>query len=118
VDRADAFVFVTPEYNYGTSPALLNAIDYLNNEWAYKPLSCVSYGAAAGGARAVQALRAMAPGVKLVSIFEGVVITMVATQVKDGKFTATEGQVQAANVALTELHRWAEALKVLRNPAR
>ena len=28
VDAADAFVFVTPEYNYGMPPALLNAIDY------------------------------------------------------------------------------------------
>ena len=30
---ADAFVFVTPEYNHGYPPALKNAIDYLHNEW-------------------------------------------------------------------------------------
>src|SRR5687767_4262370 len=29
VDAADAFVFVTPEYNYGTPPSLLNALTYL-----------------------------------------------------------------------------------------
>ena len=33
VAAADAFVFVTPEYNYATSPALLNALDYLVVEW-------------------------------------------------------------------------------------
>ena len=37
VAAADAFVFVTPEYNYGTPPALLNALDYLYKEWNYKP---------------------------------------------------------------------------------
>jgi len=118
IERADAYVFATPEYNYGTSPALINAIDYLNNEWAYKPLSFVSYGAAAAGARAVQQVRAMAAGVKLVPIFEGVMIPMVANQMKDGAFTANDGQVQAANLALTELHRWAEALKPMRQPAK
>ena len=44
VDAADAFVFVTPEYNYGVPAALKNAIDYLNTEWAYKPVGFVSYG--------------------------------------------------------------------------
>ncbi|WP_163368404.1 NADPH-dependent FMN reductase, partial [Enterobacter hormaechei] len=29
VKAADAFVFVTPEYNYGPSPALINALTYL-----------------------------------------------------------------------------------------
>ena len=38
VARADAYVFVTPEYNFSTPPALLNAIDYLVHEWAYKPV--------------------------------------------------------------------------------
>jgi NAD(P)H-dependent FMN reductase len=34
VSRADAFVFVTPEYNYGSPPSLVNALDYLLREWA------------------------------------------------------------------------------------
>ena len=29
VSAADAFVFVTPEYNFGPPPALLNALNYL-----------------------------------------------------------------------------------------
>src|SRR5436853_2752676 len=32
----DAYVFVTPEYNHGTSGALKNAIDFLHNEWVNK----------------------------------------------------------------------------------
>ena len=49
--NSDAFVFVTPEYNYGPSPALLNALDYLYNEWNYKAAAFVSYGGSSGGLR-------------------------------------------------------------------
>jgi NAD(P)H-dependent FMN reductase len=33
VSAADAFVFVTPEYNYNPLPAFLNALDYVHHEW-------------------------------------------------------------------------------------
>src|ERR1700724_520200 len=33
IEQFDAFVFVTPEYNYGPSAALKNAIDFLYREW-------------------------------------------------------------------------------------
>ena len=54
VEAADAFVFVTPEYNYGPPPSLLNALNYLYQEWNYKPVAFVSYGGMSGGLRAVQ----------------------------------------------------------------
>jgi NAD(P)H-dependent FMN reductase len=53
----DAFVFVTPEYNHGTSAALKNALDYLYAEWNDKAAGFVSYGSD-GGTRAVEHLRA------------------------------------------------------------
>jgi len=31
VSGADAFLFVTPEYNYGPPPALLNAVNFLHD---------------------------------------------------------------------------------------
>ncbi len=52
----DAFIFVTPEYNHGTSGALKNAIDFLYAEWNNKAAGFVSYGSASG-ARAVENLR-------------------------------------------------------------
>src|SRR5438067_4700138 len=52
----DAYVFVTPEYNHGTSGALKNAIDFLYAEWNNKAAGFVSYGSALG-ARAVENLR-------------------------------------------------------------
>src|ERR1700712_1578913 len=52
VDAGDAFVFVTPEYNYGYPAPLKNAIDFLHFEWQHKPVAFVSYGGVAGGTRA------------------------------------------------------------------
>ena len=57
VNSADAFAFVTPEYNYGPSPALVNALNYVYVEWNYKPGGFVSYGGVSGGLRAVQAVK-------------------------------------------------------------
>jgi NADPH-dependent FMN reductase len=54
VAAADAFVIVTPEYNYGPPPSLINAFDYVYKEWNYKPAGFVSYGGVSGGLRAVQ----------------------------------------------------------------
>ena len=52
----DAYVFVTPEYNHGTSGALKNAIDFLYHEWVNKAAGFVGYGGASG-TRAVENLR-------------------------------------------------------------
>lgn len=56
IARFDGFVFVTPEYNHSTSPALLNALDYLYSEWNNKAVGFVSYGTSYG-VRAVEHLR-------------------------------------------------------------
>ena len=69
VAAADAFVFVTPEYNYGMPPALLNAIDYLSAEWAYKAAAIVSYGGISGGTRSAQMTKQMLPSVKVDAAF-------------------------------------------------
>src|SRR5690242_4177824 len=41
VAAADAFVLVTPEYNFSTAPSLSNALDYVYKEWNYKPAAFV-----------------------------------------------------------------------------
>ena len=53
IAASDAFIFVTPEYNYGTSAVLKNAIDWVYPEWNRKAAAFVSYGSAMG-ARGVQ----------------------------------------------------------------
>ena len=49
VAAADAFVLVMPEYDHGYTAPLKSAIDYLVQEWQYKPGGLVSYGADGGG---------------------------------------------------------------------
>lgn len=48
VSALDAFVFVTPQYNWGIPAALKNAIDFLFHEWVGKPAMVVSYGGHGG----------------------------------------------------------------------
>lgn len=54
---ADAFLFVTPEYNHSFPASLKNAVDWHNTQWHGKPIGFVSYGGLSGGLRAVEQLR-------------------------------------------------------------
>src|SRR5262245_12108501 len=67
IGESDAFVFVTPEYNYGPAAVLKNAIDWVYPEWNRKAAGFVSYGSALG-ARAVQQLRETSIEVQLTPI--------------------------------------------------
>lgn len=115
IDRADAFVIVTPEYNYGSPPALVNALDYLFHEWNYKPVGFVSYGGVSGGTRSVQMTKQIVTALKMMPMFEAVAIPSFPQYIdKAGAFVATESHEKAATVMLNELRRWAVALKTLR----
>ncbi|KAL4821807.1 flavoprotein-like protein [Aspergillus spinulosporus] len=49
VRQYDAFIFVTPQYNWSIPAALKNALDYLFHEWKGKPVGIVTYGGRGGG---------------------------------------------------------------------
>lgn len=55
---ADGYIIITPEYDHSMPGSLRNAFDYLANEWKKKPVGIVSYGAAAGGSRAAESMKA------------------------------------------------------------
>lgn len=114
VAAADAFVFVTPEYNYGPPPSLVNALNYVYTEWNYKPAGLVSYGGMSGGLRATQAEKLTLLALKMVPINEAVTIQMVAQRVADGVFTPLEPHTASAATMLDELLRWTQALRPLR----
>src|ERR1700747_2093046 len=67
IAASDGFVFVTPEYNYGPSAVLKNAIDWVYPEWNRKAAAFVSYGSAMG-ARGVQQLRETAIELQLAPV--------------------------------------------------
>ncbi len=116
VDAADAFVFVTPEYNFSAAPSLLNALDYLAAEWAYKPAAFVSYGGISGGMRSVQMTRMVFPPLKLVPIPEAVTIPFVNTMLdkETGELKPNEVVEKSVAPMLDELHKWATALAPMR----
>jgi NAD(P)H-dependent FMN reductase len=104
VDSADAFVFVTPEYNYGLTAPLKNAIDYLHFEWQHKPVGFVSYGGVAAGTRAVQMLKQVVTTLKMLPLFEAVSIPFHTQLIDDeGRVAPNETMVKAADAMLDEL---------------
>ena len=53
IREADAFVFVTGEYNWGVQPGLKNLTDHFLEEWYWRPAAIASYSAGRfAGARA------------------------------------------------------------------
>jgi NAD(P)H-dependent FMN reductase len=110
----DAFVLVTPEYNYGTPPALLNALDHLYLEWNYKTAGFVSYGGVSGGTRSVQMTKLVLTTLKMAPMVEAVTIPFFTQFMEGGAFHATEAHEKAAVAMLEEQFRWTEALLQLR----
>jgi NAD(P)H-dependent FMN reductase len=115
ITAADAFVFVTPEYNYGVPAPLVNALDFVFREWNYKAAGFVSYGGQSGGLRSVQMAKQIVTTLKMMPIPEGVAIPFVSQhRGQDGVFKATDAFEKSATDMLDELHRWAEALRPMR----
>jgi len=115
VDAADAFVFVTPEYNHSFNAPLKNAIDYLSREWGHKPVGFVSYGGVAGGARAVIALRPIVAQLKMMAIPEGVTMQAFTQYFDDnGNFNPTDQLERGLAGMLDELEKWVTALAPMR----
>lgn len=115
VGAADAFVFVTPEYDFFPPAALVNAVQCLVHEWARKPAAVVSYGGVSGGLRAAQVLRQLLSGLNMAVISPTVPLPNVAQMMgADGAVQAPEATAKTAGGVLDELHRWAVALKPLR----
>ena len=115
VTRADAFVWVVPEYNHGYNAATKNAIDFLSREWRYKPAGFVSYGGIAAGTRAVQQLKPIFSALKMVPIPEAVAIPLASYPLVDGVFEGNTGLDASAVAMLAEIERWCAHLKGLRS---
>jgi NAD(P)H-dependent FMN reductase len=112
VERCDAFVFVTPEYNFGYSAVLKNAIDYLSQEWADKPVGFLSYGGVAAGTRAVQQLKQVVTALKMIPIAESVNIPFFSQFIDDsGTVRPNDLMTRSADAMLDELVRVAALVR-------
>ncbi|HZJ07195.1 MAG TPA: NAD(P)H-dependent oxidoreductase [Nocardioidaceae bacterium] len=112
LDLADGYLVLTPEYNHSFPAALKNAIDWHFEEWQYKPVSFVGYGAGSGGLRAIEQLRLIFPELRATTTRNAVALTAPWERITaDGTYDATEGSVAALHATLAELHWWALALR-------
>ena len=117
MEAADAFVFVMAEYNYGFTAPFKNAIDYLHEEWAHKPVGFVSYGGVAAGTRAVQMAKLVVGALRMVPVGAAVSIPFVRQFLNDdGQVAPNETMEQAATDMLNELLPLEAALRPLRAP--
>ena len=115
VAAADAFAFVTPEYNYGPPPSFVNALNFVYHEWNYKPCGFVGYGGVSGGLRAIQLEKQLVTTLKMMPMAEAVSVPLVTTMLDENRaLKVNDVMATAAGRLLTELHRWAVALKPMR----
>jgi NAD(P)H-dependent FMN reductase len=113
VDSFDGFVFVTPEYNHGTSAALKNALDFVYREWNNKAAGFVSYGSA-GGVRAVEHLRLVAAELQMATVRAQVVLSLSTDFEKYTTFKPDPKHEKTVNTLFDQLTAWAGALQTVR----
>lgn len=118
LDRADAFVVVTPEYNHGYPASLKQAIDVAGTQWHAKPVAFVSYGGMSGGLRSVEQLRLVFAELHATTIRDVVSLhNPWGFFDDDANMVADVGAEEAADVMLDRLAWWARALADARRAA-
>jgi NAD(P)H-dependent FMN reductase len=116
IEEADAFIFVTGEYDYSYPSSLKNALEYLMHEWAYKPAGIVSYSAGPyAGVRAVMSLKGDLLSMRTIGLAEMVNIPQLNQFInEDGQFIADEKLTASTNTMLNALLRWTKGLKSIK----
>jgi NAD(P)H-dependent FMN reductase len=116
IAESDGFVFVTPEYNYGPSAVLKNAIDWVYPEWNRKAAVFVSYGSAMG-TRAVQQLRETMIEVQIAPVRSSVHIPVATlwAHYRGGDVDKGLAELEkSAQTMIDDLLWWTSALKTAR----
>jgi NAD(P)H-dependent FMN reductase len=111
IAEGDAFLILTPEYNHGYSAVLKNALDHVYKEWNNKPVAFISYGAAAGGSRAVEQLRLVAIELQMAPIREAILMPMFWESFDERGNMTNERYVKTFETLLAQLLWWGNTLK-------
>jgi NAD(P)H-dependent FMN reductase len=118
VARADAYVFVTPEYNHSYPAGLKNALDYLSAEWADKAAGLVSYAGVSAGLRAATAIKPVLAALRMLPVVEAVSVPFFAQFLTEDEEFVPNTELEAGGKAmLDELLRVTGALRPLRQAA-
>lgn len=120
---ADAYVFVTPEYNHGMPASLKNAIDYIDYQVMKKPFMVVGHGGV-GGARAIEqvklVLNSNLGGIPIPDSVNVLGFVGYDNAIDENGAATTDGvrkQEETLKTGLKTLHWHAAALKTARDNA-
>ncbi|GIM95329.1 NADPH-dependent FMN reductase [Paractinoplanes toevensis] len=111
--RADAYVFITPEYNHSYPAGLKRAIDWHYREWMFKPATIISYGVQ-GGLLATEHLRGVLAELHVVTTRRVLGLTTPWYDLGPAGYTPPESVTKGLDLALDELAWWTETLHTAR----
>jgi NAD(P)H-dependent FMN reductase len=118
IKAADAFVFVTGEYNWGVQPGLKNLTDHFLEEWFWRPAAIVSYSAGRiAGARAALHWNGTLSEMGMIVISSTLAVGPIAEALSaEGKPVGEAGHLleRAFPRFADDLFWWAEAAKTQR----
>jgi len=118
IRRADAFVFVAGEYNWGMQPGLKNLTDHFLEEWFWRPAAIASYSAGRlSGARSNSAWHCTLSEMGMVVISSTVTVgPIVQTLDSEGEPIGDTGKFleNAFSRFADDLAWWTEAAKAQR----
>jgi NAD(P)H-dependent FMN reductase len=118
IRSADAFVFVTGEYNWGMQPGLKNLTDHFLEEWFWRPAAIASYSAGRfSGVRAALAWHGTLSEMGMVVISSSIAVGPIAqTLSEDGKPAGEGGKAlsHAFPRFADDLAWWMEAARAQR----
>jgi NAD(P)H-dependent FMN reductase len=116
---ADAFVFVTGEYNWGIQPGLKNLTDHFLEEWFWRPAAIVSYSAGRfAGARSALTWHGTLSEMGMVVISSSLAVGRIGHALsEDGEPTGDDGQALARAFPrfADDLAWWTEAAREQRS---
>jgi NAD(P)H-dependent FMN reductase len=119
IRAADAFVFVTGEYNWGIQPGLKNLTDHFLEEWFWRPAAIASYSAGRlSGARAGTAWHGILSEMGVIVTSSTLTVGPIAQALSaDAQPSGDAGQAleKAFPRFAEDLSWWAEAAKAQRS---
>jgi NAD(P)H-dependent FMN reductase len=118
IRAADAFVFVTGEYNWGMQPGLKNLTDHFLEEWFWRPAAIASYSAGRiAGARSSFVWHGTLSEMGMVVISSTLTVGPIADALTpDGRPSGQSGQLldRAFGRFADDLAWWTEAARTQR----
>ncbi|WP_127142646.1 NADPH-dependent FMN reductase [Pelagibacterium montanilacus] len=118
IRSADAFVFVTGEYNWGIQPGLKNLTDHFLEEWFWRPAAIASYSAGrSSGVRAALAWHGTISEMGMVPISSSLAVGSIGKALDADAHPVGEfgdALARAFPRFAADLSWWAEAARVQR----